>query len=499
MRIHYLICLFCISSLFTQNKSKISFGRLDQNSLYKLFNFCKIYHAKKETQLAKKRILSLINKHRDKPLDCNIEIQMPAILIDQIVSILQKHDNIEVCLKKKELDFISKITSHLHHNKLKGHYVWTKEEVKNLDSDDLDIARALLIFQYEDNKQAIQRYECLLDFMALEILGHLKKDASDEEKIEMMNHYIFFEKGFRFPPHSMWTNSSEKFTFLSSVIDSNHGVCLGVSTLYLCLAQRLDLKLNIITPPGHIYLSYEADETINIETTARGVHIDSSNYLNIGLKDLEKRTIKEVVGLNFMNAAAQNWESQEYQEAYDNYKKALLFIKDDPLLNSFIGFICLFLNKDKEALKYLKKANKEHPHQIFNTSIVSDYLNKNASKEGIALLFEKTEESREALIIKKGKLEKLCKSHPKFLDARFSLAATLMQLQRPKEALEHLIAYETLEKNNPTVLYYITALLNQRFNTNEAKIYFKKLQILLEKHSHFPKEYKELKKAIWAY
>src|SRR5205807_1806234 len=94
---------------------------------------------------------------------------------------------------------------------------------------------------------------------------------------------------------------------------SRQGVCLGVSILYLCLAQRLDLDLEIITPPGHIYLRYPGKEQmINIETTARGINLPSDTYLGINTRKLEKRTLKEVIGMAFFNQASVYWEKGDY-------------------------------------------------------------------------------------------------------------------------------------------------------------------------------------------
>ena len=81
----------------------------------------------------------------------------------------------------------------------------------------------------------------------------------------------FLRACFRFPPHSLYAKDIDVYTFLPSVLDSRRGVCLGVSILYLCLAQRLDLPLEAMTPPGHIYVRYGED--LNIETTARGIDV----------------------------------------------------------------------------------------------------------------------------------------------------------------------------------------------------------------------------------
>ena len=127
-------------------------------------------------------------------------------------------------------------------------------------------------------------------------LARLPIHATDEEKIRAISHFIFHEKRFRFPPHSLYAKDIDTYTFLSSVLDSRLGVCLGVSILYLSIAERLDLPLEIITPPGHIYIRYRKGEEIqNIETTARGIHLPNRAYLGINTRKLQERNKKQVI------------------------------------------------------------------------------------------------------------------------------------------------------------------------------------------------------------
>ena len=154
---------------------------------------------------------------------------------------------------------------------------------------------------------------------------------------------------FRFPPHSLYAKDIDLYTFLPSVLDSRKGVCLGVSILYLCLAQRIDLPLEIITPPGHIYVRYRNKESItNIETTARGINLPSDTYLGINTRKLMQRTIKEVIGMAFVNQASAVWGKEDYLTTVSLYEKSALYLPDDPLLKMFLGFNYLFIGKKRK-------------------------------------------------------------------------------------------------------------------------------------------------------
>ena len=131
----------------------------------------------------------------------------------------------------------------------------------------------------EEAWRKIRSYEAILDLMAMQVRARLGTTFRPEEVVKELNRYVFAEQEFRFPPHSTYAKDIDLYSFLPSVIETRRGVCLGVSILYLCLGQRLGVPLEIITPPGHIYVRYNDGTTItNIETTARGVHILASLF-----------------------------------------------------------------------------------------------------------------------------------------------------------------------------------------------------------------------------
>ena len=181
---------------------------------------------------------------------------LPKLDVHAIIALVTRESfDPPVRLNDQQLELITKISKRLANRNLKGSQVLTKEEVLKLPSEEIDISRGLLIFQFDDLKDPkgeIQQYEASIDLMALQIASRLSKKATPEEKIQEINRFIFQEMQFRFPPHSLYANDIDLYTFLPSVLDSRQGVCLGVSILYLSLAQRLNLELEIITPWPHL-------------------------------------------------------------------------------------------------------------------------------------------------------------------------------------------------------------------------------------------------------
>ena len=282
-------------------KIKTLYSSLNPNSISEYLAFYQLYPQSPEGKRALQDAWQLLNKYGH--IENTPVSSLPNInkAVDAIVSLINKEPNEETPqLSSDDLYLVDRLCNHLGNRSLKGYKATAEQEIIDMKPHEIDLARGLFLSQLGNSPQAIekmQNYEALIDLMALQILTQLPSQATHEEMIRTINHFVFNEMGFRFPPHSLYAKDIDIYTFLPSVLDSRRGVCLGVSILYLCLAQRLNLPLEMITPPGHIYIRYhKGDKIINIETTARGIHIESEEYLSIDTRKLQQRDFKEVIG-----------------------------------------------------------------------------------------------------------------------------------------------------------------------------------------------------------
>ena len=464
--------LLFITTLFGNDlKVRTLHASLDQASISDAFAFYKLYPDTEYGKQSIKRAFSLINKHRSFPIPETVHLQVPPFHVQGLISIVNKLPFEDApTLSDDQIGLIEKLTSHLKHRKLKGHEVTEIEQVEQLKVEDIDLARALLVYQFQDSDTKlhdIRQYEANLDMMALQILAHLPKGASHLEKIQAINHFIFHEMRFRFPPESLSIKDIDTYTYLPSVLDSRLGVCLGVSILYLSLAQRLELPLEIITPPGHIYLSYvDVDgNRINIETTARGIHVPEEHYFGMNTIHLKTRNLKEVIGLNFFNQASVLWERDKHEEAVKLYEQSLPYMGDDPSLHLFLGLNYLFTGREKEGRAELQYVSRhDSPDILFQETLSQDYLAGRCSKAGLKAVFKHVDETRSSILEKQKLIQDELKNYPKFRDGWFHLAITWLQLSRNKEGLEALQRYHQLDPNNPTAEYYLSMLYCDRLN-----------------------------------
>ncbi len=445
---------------------------LDPKSIAKQLAFFELYPLTPEGKKALKRAFFLLKENQEKALT------LPKLDFSFLIKAVNNIEpTSELNLTEDELVFIEKLSQKLCNRKLKTFNSFQEADFLNAAPQDIDLSRALLVAQIgssPESQKKIRLYDATLDLMALQIKAKLSENSTHLEKIKAISDFIFFEMGFAFPPHSTYSQEIDSFTYLPSVIDSKKGVCLGISILYLCLAQRLDLPLEIITPPGHIFLRYGLqEEPLNIETTMRGVHIPDERYLGIELKKLPRRDLKETVGLAFINAASIFLKDQKFDKAADLYQKAQKYLPDDPLTKELLGFCYVFLKKEKEGKALLKvSASVPDEYHFSKHNLISDYLEKRIDSNGILEFFIPFEDTFKALEHKKARLEKILKKYPKFRSGLLLLASVYSEMGRQKEAYRQLTQYIVLEPNDPTIAFYLSEIAFRRKDLPSAWLYF---------------------------
>lgn len=476
---------------------KALFNSLDPHSLSQNLTFYELYPQTEEGEKALQHALVLLQKG-------NAEVALkslpfPHLTLQPVLSLITRQpSDPPIKLKEEELKLVKILGASFANRKLAGHLVWSEEELLTLSSEEVDLGRAILIYQFEnaENPQdEILQYEALMDLMALQIFARLPKQATALDKVKEINRFIFQEMQFRFPPHSLYAKDIDLYTFLPSVLDSRQGVCLGVSTLYLCLAQRLDLTLEIITPPGHIYVRLNDQGKItNIETTARGINLPDETYLSLNTHKLEKRTLKEVIGMAFFNQASLFSAKQDYQKAIDLYERALLYCPDDHLLHMLLGLHYLFIGNLDEGKKWLIPLKKfTFDYAISPETLAEDFLEKRVDIEGLKTIFSHVDETRDSVLKKQKKLQETIKRYPKFRAGLLQLAVTYLQLERGHEALTCLEKYHALDPNDPTIEYYLSAICAERLDYQKAWLYLKRAEMLTQSKQHYPKALKGLR------
>lgn len=505
---HFALLLSCCfgSSTLAQEPStaklRALYNSLDPLSISQHLAFYELYPNSSEGQQALQDVSRLFSGQDALIIN---SIALPGSFtssIQAIVGLINKYPDANIIeLSDKELEVINKLASRLCNRQLAGYQLFSEEDILKLSSDQIDLSRGILLTQLGNDAEAIRKiksYEAVIDLMALQILTRITLQDPPAKKIRAINKFIFEEMGFRFPPHSSYAKDVDLYTFLPSVLDSRKGVCLGVSILYISLAQRLNLELQMITPPGHIFVSYRnGNEIINIETTARGIHLPDEKYLGIDTRSLQQRNIKEVIGLAHFNQASVYWERKQHDKALASYAKAQPYLPRDKLLIELMGYNAL-LNGEKDRGRQLLKQIVDYTpdHAISKGTVAEDFLTGSVEVDGIAAIFMHVDEKRDSILSKKQALETALQKYPKFREGLFSLAGTWLQLHRTGEALEILCQYHDLDPYNATVEYYLAALYAERFNFNNAWKHFRIAEKIVKQRDHNPEALLELRQEL---
>jgi tetratricopeptide (TPR) repeat protein len=462
-------------------EARALYNTLDSRSVAVALAFYELYPETEEGKEAIKRISALIGSAAEEKV----------LLLTRLINPLK---SLQTPFTEEDLRFIEDLASHLPNRKLKGYQAISEEEMIALPPEEIDLGRALILSQMEGREEALFQTRCysaLLDLMALQILAHLPSNATVLDKIQEMNRFIFDQMHFRFPPHSVYAENIDLYTFLPSVMDNHLGVCLGVTALYLALAQRIDLPLEIVTPPGHIYVRCRIGEDhINIETTARGIHLPDETYLSLENFDLELRTLKEVVGMTHVNQASIYLYKGEFGKAVLAYEKALPYMPEDPLVKELLGYSYLF-TQQKEKGEAQLKGLKEKRH-----SMGDDYFAGKIDLEGMAAVFILVDETRDSLFNKQKTLEKVVEKFPEFKDGLDQLAITWIQLNRFREAISLLQRSFQLDPEDATTAYYLSVLHGERQDFKNCWHYLKKAEEIAQKKQCLPQALIDLRREL---
>jgi len=122
---------------------------------------------------------------------------------------------------------------------------------------DFDLESACFILaKIEYPELDIQQYVNKIDQLALETERRLYGIQGERDKVEVINHFLFDEKGFHGNEKSYYEPEN---SYINKVLDRQTGIPISLSALYLFLAGRLNLPVCGVGFPGHFLLKYRSN------------------------------------------------------------------------------------------------------------------------------------------------------------------------------------------------------------------------------------------------
>src|SRR3972149_848979 len=87
-----------------------------------------------------------------------------------------------------------------------------------------------------------------IDALAATVKRRLRSDAFAEQKVVVLNRYLFNELGFSGNARDYY---DPRNSYLNQVLERRIGVPITLSILYMEIGQRLGLRLQGVSFPGH--------------------------------------------------------------------------------------------------------------------------------------------------------------------------------------------------------------------------------------------------------
>lgn len=234
-------------------------------------------------------------------------------------------------------------------------------------SDDFDIFKTItdISSAFYTNEELNYSYN-QLDEMLKNLSVKFKDTNSEKEKIGILNTFLFKEMHFQYEK----SLDNIKFALLPSVVKERKGNCIGLSTLYLYLGQKLNLPVCGVAAPNHIFVRLKEDKgSVNIELADFGNSHSNQEYAEqfgiskeletaIYMKDLSNQ---EVAGLIYCNLGVISLKNGNLPEAIKALEKSQSLIKGSPETYSNLGVAYLSSGRIDDAIIQLNEALKYNP------------------------------------------------------------------------------------------------------------------------------------------
>jgi len=192
---------------------------------------------------------------------------------------------------------------------------------------DIDVATgSLLVARGCYPHVDIPSYIRVVDEMTRELRVRLRGKTEPAEIVRSINSYLFEDKGFSYEAGTH---------YLNEVLDRKQGSCVGLSTLYVAITDRLGIPCAAVSIPRHEFVRFDDGQTtINIEVIAGGAEFSDDWYARecgIGAEAVRKgvylqnMTSKELLAAVLSNRGNARREEGDHDEAIRDLSLALTY------------------------------------------------------------------------------------------------------------------------------------------------------------------------------
>jgi len=175
-----------------------------------------------------------------------------------------------------------------------------------------DLLRAALLVARLDNQEfQVEEYIQQVDRMAGEVSAKLPPNADEKQRLEVLNTFLFREKGFQGR-----LNQHRFDSYLNKVLDDRKGLPVTLSILYMELARRINVRVVGVGMPAQFMVRHEPvngdwvmiapleggkfitpNEAIKMVERATGRPFDPRLFLTVSKKAIIVRVFQNLLAL----------------------------------------------------------------------------------------------------------------------------------------------------------------------------------------------------------
>lgn len=253
--------------------------------------------------------------------------------------------------------------------------------VLEINAQETGLARtALQIAQESYSEIDVEQYLKKLDIIIKNIKTGLRDETEPEQIIKTINIVLFNELQFKY----VQTGELE-YLSLNKVLDTKTGNCVGLSILYLSIAEELHLPIYGVSVPEHIFVRYDdGDFRRNIETGYEGMATPDSYYVHMPGKRISQTSIKngyylknlttnEVIADIYLNRSIIQKEKGNINAALKDINQAIQLHGNDAVAYCNRGVLYEKMNDRERALEDYNKAialNHDYAPAYYNRGSV---------------------------------------------------------------------------------------------------------------------------------
>lgn len=233
---------------------------------------------------------------------------------------------------------------------------------------------AVSIAQDADPELDLTSPQLQIDVLAQRLKLRLSEDASDVQKLRMLNHFFYFELGFGGNVNDYYHPDN---SYLHRVISTRRGIPISLAVIYMELAQQIGLPVKGISFPGHFLMK--------LSVQSGDIILDPFNGSSLSREELEQRLEpyflpigttgniplapylqaaepREILVRMLRNLKVIYFENGEWQRVLEVQQRLLILLPDDLIERRDRGLAYANLECPQPALADLEAYLEERPY-----------------------------------------------------------------------------------------------------------------------------------------